>query len=81
VFALRRLRTLTTLAALHQMMSGNSGPPTSPDVLSAESLTELTFTANRPIAFHIDGEYLGKTEKVSFRVVPDALRVIAGPKA
>jgi diacylglycerol kinase family enzyme len=77
VFGLRRLRTLTTLGALHQMAQSNSKPPGGPDVLTLAELTELTFSADRPIAFHIDGEYLGETERVAFTFVPDALRVIA----
>ena len=77
VFGLRRLRTLTTLGALHQMMHSNSTPPGGPDVLTVAELTALTFSADRPIAFHIDGEYLGEVERVAFTFIPDALRVIA----
>jgi diacylglycerol kinase family enzyme len=78
LFALRRLRTLTTLATLgHMMHSNNEELPTGRDVVSASALSELAFEADRPIAFHIDGEYLGETESVAFRFVPDALRVIA----
>jgi diacylglycerol kinase family enzyme len=77
VFGLRRLRTLTTLGALHQMMHSNSTPPGGPDVLTVAELTALTFSADRPIAFHIDGEYLGEVETVAFTFIPDALRVIA----
>jgi diacylglycerol kinase family enzyme len=77
VFALRRMRTLTTLGALHQMLHANSSPPTGPDVLSAKAQARLTFSADRPIAFHIDGEFLGETEQVAFNFVPDALRVVA----
>ena len=78
LFALRRLRTITTLATLgHMMHSNNEELPTGRDVVSASALSELTFEADRPIAFHIDGEYLGETESVAFRFVPDALRVIA----
>jgi len=78
LFALRRLRTLTTLAALrHMMQSNNEDLPTGRDVVSAAALSELAFAADRPIAFHIDGEYLGETESVAFRFVPDALCVIA----
>ena len=78
LFALRRLRTLTTLAALgHMMHSNNEELPTGRDVVSASALSELAFSADRPIAFHIDGEYLGETESVAFRFVPDALCVIA----
>lgn len=78
LFALRRLRTLTTLAALGHMMHSTDGDlPTGRDVVSASALAELAFEAARPIAFHIDGDYLGETESVTFRFVPDALRVVA----
>ena len=78
LFALRRLRTLTTLAALgHMMHSRNEELPTGRDVYSAAALSELAFEADRPIAYHIDGEYLGETETVTFSYVPDALRVVA----
>ena len=77
-FALRRLRTLTTLAALTHMMHARDGdPPAGRDVVSASALSELAFEAARPIAYHIDGEYLGTTKSVAFRFVPGALRVIA----
>jgi len=78
LFAMRRLRTLTTLAALGHMMHSHEGDlPAGRDVVSASALSELAFEAERPIAFHIDGEYLGETESVAFRFVPDALCVIA----
>lgn len=77
LFALRRLRTLTTLAALGHMMHTTQELPSGRDVVSAAALTTLTFQADRPIAFHIDGEYLGETEGVDFRFVPEALCVVA----
>jgi diacylglycerol kinase family enzyme len=77
LFALRRLRTLTTLTALSQMMHTNDDPPSGRDVVTATALTDVTFRADRPIAFHIDGEYLGVTELVTFRYIPHALNVMA----
>jgi diacylglycerol kinase family enzyme len=78
LFALRRMRTLSTLAALGQMMQTNKQDlPSGRDIVSAAALTELTFDAARPTAFHIDGEYLGERESVAFRFVPDAVSVIA----
>jgi diacylglycerol kinase family enzyme len=77
VFALRRLSTLTTFSALGQMMHPGSQALAGRDVITAEALSELGFASSRPIAFHIDGEYLGETEKVSFRFIPDALSVFA----
>lgn len=76
VFALRRLRTLSTLAAIGHMMQSTDQLPSGRDVVSAAALSGVTFTADRPIAFHIDGEYLGETEEVAFRFLPDALRVV-----
>jgi diacylglycerol kinase family enzyme len=78
LFALRRLRTLTTLAALGHMMHSDDGDlPAGRDVVSASALSQLSFEADRPIAYHIDGEYLGETESVAFRFTPSALCVIA----
>jgi len=77
LFALRRLRTPSTLAALSHMMHTTNELPSGRDVVSAASLAELAFQSDRPIAFHIDGEYLGETEGVVFRFVPEALCVLA----
>ncbi len=78
LFALRRMRTLSTLAALSQMMQTNNEElPSGRDIVSAAALTELAFEAERPMAFHIDGEYLGERESVAFRFVPDAVCVVA----
>jgi diacylglycerol kinase family enzyme len=78
LFALRRMRTLSTLAALGQMMqTTHTDLPSGPDIVSAAALTELAFEAVRPMAFHIDGEYLGEREAVAFRFVPDAVCVVA----
>ena len=77
VFALRRLRTLSTLKALGQMMHTDPRPVSGRDVVSATDLSGLEFQASRPVAFHIDGEYLGEIEKVAFRHLPGAMRVIA----
>ncbi|MBV9384045.1 MAG: diacylglycerol kinase family lipid kinase [Streptosporangiaceae bacterium] len=77
VFALRRLRTLTTLSALRQMLHTRDRPPSGRDVVAAADHQELTFRSRRPIAFHIDGEYIGEPDSVVFRFVPAALRVMA----
>jgi diacylglycerol kinase family enzyme len=72
------MRTLSTLAALHQMMqTTHTDLPSGRDIVSAAALTELAFEAVRPMAFHIDGEYLGEREAVAFRFVPDAVCVVA----
>jgi diacylglycerol kinase family enzyme len=77
VFGLRSLSTARTLSTLRQMLSERrTGPPRGRGVLTAHNLAVLTLTADRPVAFQIDGEYVGEREQVSFRSVPDALRVV-----
>jgi diacylglycerol kinase family enzyme len=83
LFALRTLGTMPTLATLRQLLGlwpdGPGKPGGSADVRRALSLhdeRELVFRATRPIAFQVDGEYVGEREHVTFRSVPAALRVI-----
>jgi diacylglycerol kinase family enzyme len=78
VFALRRLRTIGTFSALRQMLfGGGGGPPRGRHVVSMHDEGELTVRASRPVAFQVDGEYVGERECVTFRSVPHALRVIS----
>jgi diacylglycerol kinase family enzyme len=77
MFGLRSLGTARTLGTLRQMLSRrHSGPPRGRGILTAHNLATLTLTADRPVAFQIDGEYVGERERVCFRSVPDALRVV-----
>ncbi len=75
VFALRRLRTVSTLNVIRQMLSGRNSPPNGRHVLSLHDVPEVTLRSERPIAFQVDGEYMGEHECVAFRAVPHALRV------
>jgi diacylglycerol kinase family enzyme len=77
VFAFRRLRTATTLRALRQMLHTRDLPPRGSDVVTLDGLCSLTFKSRRPIAFQVDGEYLGEVTEMPFRYVPNALRVLA----
>lgn len=83
LFALRTLGTLPTLATLRHLLGLWPGGPGRPGgsmghrhVLSLHDERELVFRTTRPIAFQVDGEYVGEREHVTFRSVPDALRVI-----
>jgi diacylglycerol kinase family enzyme len=76
VFALRSLRTISTARTLSQMLSP-ARPPHGRSVLTLHDQAELTLRSSRPLAFQVDGEYMGEHECVRFLSVPDALRVIA----
>jgi diacylglycerol kinase family enzyme len=76
VFALRRLRTVSTLNAIRQMLTAKNGGPNGRQVLSLHDQPAFTLRSSRPIALQVDGEYMGEHECVAFHSVPRALRVI-----
>ena len=77
LLALRQIRPTTILNAVGQMLYVRSRPVRGRDLLSVIGSESLTLRSARPIAFQVDGEYLGETEAVKFQFVPQALRVAA----
>ena len=77
VLALRRIRMTTIFNAVGQMLYIRSRPPRGRDMLSVLGSESLTVRSARPIAFQVDGEYLGETKAVKFQFVPHALRFVA----
>ncbi len=75
LFALRKLSTMRTLNALRQMLSSDGGPA-GRYVVNLHDQAALTFRAARPVAFQVDGEYMGEREHVTLRSIPNALRVL-----
>jgi diacylglycerol kinase family enzyme len=77
LLALRRLRLGTIVSAVSQLLWVRSRPPRGRHLLSMPGLDSLVIRSARPIAFQVDGEYLGETKAVEFRFVPHAIRVVA----
>ena len=77
LLALRRIRLTTIFNAVGQMLYVRNRPPRARDLLSVLGSESLTVRSSRPIAFQVDGEYLGETEAVNFQFVPHALRIVA----
>ena len=75
VLALRKLGTLRTLNLVRQMISRDGGPG-GRHIVSLHDQPALAFRANRPVAFQVDGEYVGEREHVMLRSIPNALRVL-----
>ncbi len=75
LFALRTLTTAATIATLRQMLR-TAEQPRGRGVLTLHDQPELVLRAARPIAFQVDGEYMGESECVRFVAVPAALRVL-----
>jgi diacylglycerol kinase family enzyme len=77
VFAMRSMHTLSTLRAGRQILSAAARTPHGRAVLTLHDQAGLTLRAARPVAFQVDGEYVGEHESMTFASVPCALRVIA----
>ena len=76
-FLLRRLRTISTLNSMRQMARRSGRPVTGKYAVTLHDQPEITVRSRRPAALQVDGDYVGDFETVTFRSVPDALRVIA----
>lgn len=77
VLAMRQVRLTTIFYLVSQMMWIRRRPPRARDVLAVHGAEALSVRSARPIAFQVDGEYLGEIEAIKFQFVPDALRVAA----
>jgi diacylglycerol kinase family enzyme len=77
VLAMRQVRLSTIFYLVSQMMWIRRRPPRARDVLAVHGAESLSVRSERPIAFQVDGEFLGEIEAIEFRFVPRALRVVA----
>jgi diacylglycerol kinase family enzyme len=77
VLALRQVRLTTIVNLVTQMLWMRKRPPRARDALSVQGAESLTLLSARPIAFQVDGEYLGEIEAIKFQFIPHALRVVA----
>ncbi|MGD0606563.1 MAG: diacylglycerol kinase family protein [Streptosporangiaceae bacterium] len=77
VLAMRRVRLTTIFYLVSQMMWIRRRPPRARHVLAVHGAEALSVRSARPIAFQVDGEYLGEIEAIKFQFVPHALRVAA----
>ncbi len=76
LLAFRHLGTIGTARTLRQMLAERTKPPRGRSVVAGHDLPEIRLSADRPLAFQLDGEYMGEVEEVRLRSVPHALRVI-----
>jgi diacylglycerol kinase family enzyme len=76
-FLLRRLRTIPTLNTLRQMIMRPERPVIGKYAFALHDQAEITVQAREAVALQVDGDYVGDRESVTFRCVPDAIRVIA----
>jgi diacylglycerol kinase family enzyme len=72
--AMRRLRTVGTLAAAAGMLG--SGGIRGRYACTWADLSAFTLRADRPMHVEVDGDYLGEREGLHLKAVPQALRVV-----
>jgi diacylglycerol kinase family enzyme len=77
VLALCRVSLTTIYGAVLQMLLIRKRPPRGRNLTAVHGVESLTVRSTRPIAFQVDGEYLGEVEEVKFQFIPHALRVVA----
>ncbi|WP_026212295.1 diacylglycerol/lipid kinase family protein [Longispora albida] len=75
VMALRKLRLPSTLRTITQILS-SSPDPHGKQVFRLHDAEAFTVSTPKPLAFQLDGDYLGERRSVEFRSVAEALRVV-----
>jgi diacylglycerol kinase family enzyme len=76
LLGLRKLNLPTVLAFVRQIVGEHTGLPLGKQLIQAHDEAEFTLVASRPVAFQLDGDYLGEHEWVIFHSIPDALQVL-----
>ncbi|RFS85004.1 diacylglycerol kinase family lipid kinase [Actinomadura spongiicola] len=76
VFGMRSLDVGPTLGAVAQMLTARHRPVLGRHVVNVHDAAEVTLRAERPMAFQLDGDYLGEQRDVTFRSVPKAIRIV-----
>jgi diacylglycerol kinase family enzyme len=75
VMAMRQLHVPSTARTVQQVLA-RSPRPHGKRVLNLHDLDAFTLRADHPMAFQLDGEYLGERDKIQFHSIPNALRIV-----
>ncbi|MEV5414421.1 diacylglycerol kinase family protein [Thermopolyspora sp. NPDC052614] len=76
MLALRRMGLPTMLRVVPQILRQRDTLLRGRHLVQTHDEEEFTLVAKRPIAFQLDGDYLGERERVTFRSAPNALQVL-----
>ena len=75
LMAMRALHIPATALAVTNILTGRRPKPHGRQMMTLHDLSTFTLSSARPLAFQVDGDYLGERTKVTFSAVPDAVRV------
>jgi diacylglycerol kinase family enzyme len=76
LYALTGLGLPSTLAQVRRVLAGRTLPPKGRHVVAAHDLDGLVLRADRPLAFQLDGDYLGDRTEVRLTAARGALAVL-----
>ncbi|WP_049569264.1 diacylglycerol/lipid kinase family protein [Nonomuraea sp. SBT364] len=76
VLGLRRIGLTTLTPVIRHILTESDRLPGGRHLVQLHDEAEFTLTAARPVAFQLDGDYLGERESVTFRSIPNALQVL-----
>lgn len=75
LMGMRGLKVPSTMRTVSQVFSTRPDPH-GRGVLGLHDLSEFTLSSDTPLAFQLDGDYVGERDKITFRSAPEALRVV-----
>lgn len=75
LLGLRRMGAPALLPVIRHILTERDRLPSGRHLVQLHDEAEFTLTASRPVAFQLDGDYLGEREAVTFRATPNALQV------
>ncbi|MBT8228306.1 MAG: diacylglycerol kinase family lipid kinase [Dactylosporangium sp.] len=75
LLALRALHVASTTITATRML-GRRPNPHGKQVLHLHDLDGFTLRSTSPMAFQVDGDYLGERNKLDFAAIPNALRIV-----
>ena len=75
LLAMRELRIASTTITAARML-GRRPNPRGKQVLHLHDVDGFTLRSAAPMAFQVDGDYLGERNKLDFAAVPNALRIV-----
>lgn len=76
LLGLQRMGPFSMLPLIRHILTRSEVLPTGRHLVQLHDEQQFTLTADRPIAFELDGDYLGERESVTFRSTPNALQVL-----
>ncbi|NRQ36038.1 diacylglycerol kinase family lipid kinase [Nonomuraea sp. NN258] len=76
LLGLKRLGLPTLAPLIRRILTESDSLPSGRQLVQLHDEPEFTLTADRPVAFQLDGDYLGERESVTFRSTPNALQVL-----